>query len=118
MTDELAMADAEPVTSDEKPLDAADESAAPSPVPNEALNYTLALVMIGVTIAILVGVLTTAYVGGFCLTAILVMAAIVRAIAGDRGPRGLAVRSRSVDVTTLLVLAAAMGIFSQQLMGI
>lgn len=64
------------------------------------------LVAVGTAVAILIASLGSLRAGGFTLAAVLVLAAALR-LTPSSVSDGLAVRSRLVDVVTLLVFATA-----------
>lgn len=78
-------------------------------------NRSLWWTMSGVTAAVVVAYVTDAVVATYVLAAVLVVGAIVRAVSGDPGPAAVTVRSRPLDVATLLGAATALAVLASVL---
>lgn len=75
-------------------------------------NASLWVVAIGVVAATAVALAAGAPAGALTLAALLVGGAITRAVLPNPGPAAFTVRSRSVDVGVLLLLAAGLGLLA------
>lgn len=78
-------------------------------------NRSLWWTMSGVTAAVAVAYVTDAVVATYVLAAVLVVGAILRAVSGDPGPAAVTVRSRPLDVATLLGAATALAVLASVL---
>jgi Protein of unknown function (DUF3017) len=76
--------------------------------PERRVAFTIVLVVLAVSIALTV--LVDFRAGGYVLASALGLAALFRAVLPERYCLGLLVRTRRLDVTTAVVLAAAVAI--------
>jgi hypothetical protein len=75
-------------------------------------NASLWVVALGVLVATAVALWAGAPAGALVLAAMLIGGAVARVALPSPGPVAFTVRSRSVDVTVLLLLAAGLGVLA------